>query len=145
MTFWGFVLGAVGAIVAWLATEFIGRPFRRFFDLRSEIARRLVQFDNVSGRMRMVDGTNREYVELSPSQDARLTEAENTFRDLASQMRAFAQAEPIAASIVKRACRYDAWEASRALIAYSNEISTEGPMRAAFKAQIATLLRIKIS
>ena len=145
MTFWGFVLGAVGAIVAWLATEFIGRPFRRFFDLRSEIARRLVQFDNVSGRMRMVDGTNREHVELSPSQDARLAEAENTFRDLGSQMRAFAQAEPIAASIVKRACRYDAWEASRALIAYSNEISTEGPMRASFKAQISTLLRIQIS
>jgi len=145
MTFSGFVLGTIGAIVAWLTTEFIGRPFRRFFDLRSETARRLVPFDNVFARMRMVDGLHREPIELSPSQDARLTEAENIFRDLASQMRAFTQAEPIAASIVKHVCRYDAWDASRALIGYSNEISTEGPMRASFKAQVGKLLRIQIS
>jgi hypothetical protein len=79
MTFWGFVLGAIGAILAWLTTEFIGRPFRRFFDLRSVIARRLVQFDNVLGRMRMVDGLHRETIELSPSQDARLTEPKILF------------------------------------------------------------------
>jgi hypothetical protein len=60
MTFWGFVLGAIGAILAWLTTEFIGRPFRRLFDLRSETARRLVQFDNVFARARMVDGIHRE-------------------------------------------------------------------------------------
>jgi hypothetical protein len=72
-------------------------------------------------------------------------EAENTFRDLASQMGAFSQGERIAAWIVKHACRYDAAKASGALIAYSNEIGTAGKMRVSSKAQVAKLLRIQIS
>jgi len=45
MTILGFVFAALGAIcaaLAWLLTEFVGRPFRRFFDLRWEVSRRLV-------------------------------------------------------------------------------------------------------
>jgi hypothetical protein len=84
MTFWGFVVGAIfgaiGAIVAWLTTEFIGRPFRRFFDLRGEVCRRMVRFDNnVFARARMVDSNRREPIELSSDQDARLTERKIPF------------------------------------------------------------------
>jgi hypothetical protein len=95
MTILGFVLGAIGAALAWLLTEFVGRPFRRFFELRGEVSRRLVQFDNVRARARMVDDIRREPTEITEGEDARLTEAQNTFRDLASQIRAFAQAEPV--------------------------------------------------
>ncbi len=142
MTIAGFVFGAIGAILAWLTTEFIGRPFRRFFDLRGEVTRRLVQFDNVRARAKMIDDTRQEPIELSSEEDARLREAENTFRDLASQMRAFTQAEPIAAWIVKHVFRYDVYGASGALIGYSNEISRYGPFRGSFKAQIQKVLRI---
>jgi len=144
MTFWGFVVGTIGAILAWLTTEFVGRPFRRFFDLRGEVCRRMVQFDNVFARARMADSTRREPIELSSDQDARLTEAENTFRDLASQMRAFTLAEPFAVWIVKRV-GYDAFEASSVLIGYSNVISTAGDARELYKRQIEKLLRFHIS
>jgi hypothetical protein len=144
MTVSGFVFGVIGAVVAWLTTEFVGRPFRRFFDLRAEVSRRLVFYDNVPARAKM-EGDRREAISLSPAEDARLTEAQNTFRDLASQMRAFAQAEPFAESIVKHVFRYDALAASAALIGYSNEISCYGQGRAHFKCEIEKLLRIRIN
>jgi hypothetical protein len=88
MTILGFVfaaLGAIGAALAWLLTEFVGRPFRRFFDLRWEVSRRLVQFDNVPARAKMVDDTRREPTGLTEGEDARLTEAQSALRDLASR------------------------------------------------------------
>ena len=138
-----FALGAVGAILAWLTTEFIGRPFRHFFDLRGEVSRRLVQFDNVMASARMIDVTHRELIELPQAEKERLTDAQNTFRDLASQMRGFAQAEPIATGIVKSIFNYDPFEVSAALIGLSNEISTAGPAKAHFKSKIRKLLRIR--
>jgi hypothetical protein len=143
MTWSGFLFGAIGAFLVWLLTEFVGRPFRRFFDLRSEVSRRLVQFDNVFARAKMVDATRRETIELSPTEDARLTAAQDAFRDLASQMRAFSQAEWLAELIVRHVFKFDAFEVSKALIGYSNEISTYGQMRADFKSRIQTLLRIR--
>jgi hypothetical protein len=65
----------------------------------------------------MVDDTRRESTGISEGEDARLTEAQNTLRDLASQIRAFAQAEPFADWIVRRV-GYDAAEISKALIGY---------------------------
>jgi hypothetical protein len=143
MTWSGFLFGAIGAFLAWVLAEFVGRPFRRFFDLRGEISRRLVQFDNVSARAKMIDDTRREPIKLNPAQDTRLTEAQNVFRDLASQMRAFAQAEWLAEWIVRRVFRFDACETSKALIGYSNELSTYGKGRDTFKARVQSLLRIR--
>jgi len=88
----------------------------------------------------MVDDTRREPTGLTEGKDARLTEAQNDLRDLASQIRAFAQAEPFAEWIVRRV-GYDAAEISKALIGYSNEISTYDPNRAHFKKRIEDLMR----
>ena len=44
----------------------------------------------------MVDDTRREPTGLTEGEDAWLTEAQNALRDLASQIRAFSQAEPFA-------------------------------------------------
>jgi hypothetical protein len=142
MTILGFVVGAIGAALAWFLTEFVGRPFRRFFDLRGEVSHRLVQFDNVTARSKMVDNnTRREPIGLPDNENARLTDAENAFRDLASQIRAFAQAEPFAEWIVRCVVGYKAAEISKALIGYSNEIGTYGPSRAHFKKKIEELMR----
>ena len=48
-----FVLGALGATLAWIITEFLGRPFRQFFDVRREVTRRMVEFGNVRARAKM--------------------------------------------------------------------------------------------
>jgi hypothetical protein len=131
----------MGAFLAWLLTEFVGRPFRQFFDLRREVSRRLVQFDNVFARAKMVEG-KREPIELSTDEEARLTEAQEIFRDLASQMRAFAQAEFFSDRAV-RVFRFNAFDASKALVGYSNEISTYGNGRWMYKNQLERLLRIR--
>ena len=137
----GFVLGAIGAACAWLLAEFVGRPFRQFFDLRREVSRRLVQFDKVMARAKMT-GDVREPIVLSPEENARLTEAQETFRDLASQMRAFVNAEYFANRIVSF-FGFDAYEASTALIGFSNEISTYGERRAHYRVRVESLLRIR--
>jgi hypothetical protein len=135
------LIGAFAAAFTWLVTEFVGRPFRIFLDLRREVARRLVEFDNVTARWQLKD-QRRVRVDISPSEDARLSDAEKTFRDLASQMRAFAQAEPFALWAV-RLIGFEPWETSRMLLALSNEISTSGEGRESPKGRIAKLLRIR--
>ena len=83
-------------MIGWLTLEFVGRPFRRFYDLRGEIISRLVQFSNVSPRWKEIPDDvgavsgNREELPLSEEAIERLHEAENVLRDLASQLRAFA-------------------------------------------------------
>lgn len=137
-----FIIGAAGAIIAWLTVEFVGRPFRRFFDLRGEVSRRLAQFDNVAHSSKMIDATRRETVPITDEGKARLIEAQNTFRDLASQMRGFAQSEPFAVGILS-VFNYQPFAISTALFGLSNEIHNAGPMKEAFKRKIKQLLGIK--
>ena len=137
-----FVLGALGATLAWIITEFLGRPFRQFFDLRREVTRRMVEFGNVRARAKMPEKDDqRQLVELSDEEEARLREAEKTFRDLAAQMRAFAIGELFAAKTVML-LGFDSMKISAALIGYSNEIGTYGKGRADFTQQIRNLLRL---
>ncbi len=46
---------AVGSFFAaafdWVVLEFVGRPLRRFYDLRGEVIRRLTEFANVGATM----------------------------------------------------------------------------------------------
>ena len=137
----GFLLGIVGAAFAWLLTEFLGRPFRQFFDLRREVSSALVRFGNVMARSRQ-EGDSRVLLELPRPEEERLAQAQETFRHLAGEMRAFANAEFFASRVVTW-FGYDAYEISRALIGYSNEISTYGPGRALFNDRIEKLLRIR--
>ena len=145
MTWSGFIFGAIGAFLAWMLTEFVGRPFRRFFDLRADISRRLVQFANVRARTTDLRDGRQELHQLSDAEQARLTEAENTLRDLASQMRAFAQAEWLAELIVRHIFKFNALEISTALIGYSNAISTYGQTQADFQSRVEQLLRIRVA
>jgi hypothetical protein len=138
---WGFLWGVIGAALAWLLTEFVGRPFRQFFDLRREVSSSLVQYGNVPARANM-KGDAREPIELTPDQDARLSEAQATFRRLGGAMRAFANVEYFANRIVTW-FGFDAYEISKALIGYSNEIPTYGERRTHLQHSIEKLLRIR--
>ena len=138
-----FVWGALGATLAWMITEFLARPFRQFFDLRREVARRMVEFGNVGARAKMSDNDyHRQPCEISPEDEVRLREAEKTFRDLAAQLRGFAIGEWFAAKTVKL-LGFDSIQISTALIGYSNQIGTYGKPRADFAQQIKNLLRLR--
>jgi hypothetical protein len=58
-------LGPVAvALVSWIVFNAIGRPLLRFFDLRTEVRRTTILYDNVRARW-----TERDNVRLSPSDD----------------------------------------------------------------------------
>lgn len=77
----------IGGLCAWFFTDFVTRPLRRFFDLRRHVNRRLVEYGNVRARAKLVDEMD-VLVEISPAEEARLTEAQKVFRGLAGEMRA---------------------------------------------------------
>src|SRR6266852_3162227 len=120
---WSFA----AAVIGWLTLEFVGRPFRRFYDLRGEIISRLVQFSNVSPRWKEIPDDvgavsgNREELPLSEEAIERLHEAENVLRDLASQLRAFALNETLGGYAV-RLLGYDPLTASGGLFGLSNSL-----------------------
>jgi hypothetical protein len=142
------IIGVVAGIIGWIASSFIAGPLRKFFDLRGEVIRRLTEFANVRARWKEVrddsEATASEVeVALSDDEIARLEEAQRVLRDLASQMRAFAENEGLAMTLV-RLLRYDAMKASAGLIGLSNEYDTYGGSRAFQRRTIETALRINL-
>jgi hypothetical protein len=124
----GFV--AAGAM-GWFGTAFLGRPIRHFFDLRGEVIRRWTQCANVRARWKEDPSKTWQTVEepgFTEADAKRLEEAEGIFRELGSQMRAFAQNETLAVWIVKL-LRYDPVMASAGLIGMSHSLATYGHNR----------------
>jgi hypothetical protein len=134
--------GALGATGGWVVSTFVGGPVRKFFDMRGEVIRRLTEFANVRARYKpLPDGSgNLGEMGLSDKEIARLEEAQRTLRDLASQMRAFAENEPLAAWFVR--WRYDPLKASAGLIGLSGSYDTYGKDKAFHRETVATALRI---
>jgi hypothetical protein len=131
-------LGGVG----WLVVSFVGRPFRTFFDLRSEVIHRSVLHGNPAAiQKEFPDGTVKQ-VESSEDDIKRLHEAQDVFRDLAARMRAFALNEPFAVWLVK--WRYDPMEASKALFRVSNTLSKYGLARHEAKQTLERVLNFRI-
>jgi hypothetical protein len=141
--FLGFLLGLIGAALAWIFAEFFGRPFRQFFDLRREVNSSLVRFGNVRARAQ-VNGGGRvvSLNQLAPPEEERLMEAQATFRRLGGEMRAFAVAEYFPNRVVTW-LGFDPDEIAKALIGYSNKIDTYGGDRDLFHNRIESLLRIR--
>lgn len=128
-----FALGGIG----WLVTSFVGQPFRNFFDLRREVIHKSVFYNNV----RAAETLTPEQVDLEQDELERLGEAQDTFRDLAARMRAFALNERFAVRFVS--WRYDPMAASSALLAVSNTLHSYGKERAAAKNRLEEVLRFK--
>jgi hypothetical protein len=77
------ILGAVGALLGWLTLEFLGRPLRNFFDLRTE-AKRLLALHH------------------DPDDAASRSTVQRDFRDIAAKLIAFEAAETPAAWLIRR-------------------------------------------
>jgi hypothetical protein len=127
-------LAAIGGASAWFLTSFVGGPIRRFYDLRREVNRCLVEYGNVLARHRQRrlgddDGLVEQRIDLPAEGIARLTEAQAKFRNLAAELRAFYHRELFANWVVTK-LGYDANRIAIALLGYSNEISTYGEERA---------------
>jgi hypothetical protein len=124
---------------------FVGRPIRNFFDLRGEIIRRMAQFANVRlpWKERRDDPDKLEAMEpkLSAKEEARLNEAQEMLRDLASQMRSFALNEALAVRLLKY--RYDPFEASARLFGLANRFDRYGESKLAMSRAIEKALRFK--
>jgi hypothetical protein len=75
--------------------SFVGRPLRKFYDLRGEVFRRLTEFANVGARLREIpDDTGAvsgafEDLGLPADELPTLKNAQGVLRDLASQLTAF--------------------------------------------------------
>ena len=126
----------------WVITNFVGSPIRKFFDLRGEVIRRLIEFGNVGASRNEAGPGMVELIDISYEQRARLHQAQMVFRDLASQMRSFAENEGMAMWLVRK-LGYDPMEAGVALIGLSNNYDTYGDGRAESHERVKSALRIK--
>jgi len=142
---WPFLLPGLGLIAVWIGTHFVSQPILMFRDLRGDVIHKLTLFGNVRARSkepREEAWSVPEEIKISDEDNQRLKQAEDTFRDLASQMKRFATNEPLAVLVV-RCCGYDPKKASAGLIGVSNSIGTYGQTRAWQKKTVMEALRIE--
>lgn len=143
------MLGGLGtvflALVTWIVFNAVGKPLLAFFDLRTEIRRSMILYGNVAARWRETvaglvpaDGTN----EMPPEALERLRAAENQYRELGAQVRAFADTQSPTCFVLKR-MGFDVRMAASGLIGLSNTISTYGKNRAFQTETINSALKFK--
>ena len=138
-------LGPVAAaLISWIVFNTIGKPLLRFFDLRTEVRRTMILYDNVRARWREHDNVRvlatGDDEDMTPDNFERLQEAENEYRDLASQVRAFADTQSPTCAVL-RWFGLDLRKASSGLIGLSNTINTYGKTRAFQKQTINEALK----
>jgi hypothetical protein len=139
-TIGSLVVGAIGAGIGWAATEFLARPIRKFYDLRSEVIQKMALYANVPARANEEQDGKVTVLDVSEAEAAKLDEARDVTRDMATRMRAFAFNETWAAWVLR--LRYDPWRAAEGLIGVSNTVHIYGPGKARSKKIVADALRI---
>ena len=130
-------------LISWIVFNTIGKPLLRFFDLRTGVRRTMTLYDNVRARWRERDNvrvlaTGDE--DMTPDNFERLQEAENQYRDLASQVRAFADTQSPTCTVLSW-FGFDVRKASSGLIGLSNTTNTYGKTRAFQKQTINEALK----
>lgn len=131
------------ALFSWIVFNTIGKPLMRFFDLRTEVRRVMVLYDNVRARWREAGTVAIAVDDMTPDNIERLQEAENQYRDLASQIRAFADTQS-PTSIVLRWFGFDLRKASSGLLGLSNTVNTYGKGRSFHKDQINAAMKFPV-
>jgi hypothetical protein len=144
--------GFLAAAIGWLTLEFLGRPLRKFFDLRGETVELLTRIANVRAAYAEFHDEISEGVtfprrensgtELNEKELEALTSARKELRALASKFRAFALNETLASKAVGL-LGYDAFSAGQSLIGLSNTIDTYGKLRSDQKNAVSTALKFK--
>jgi hypothetical protein len=148
---WTALLQAIGSFsagaIAWVVLEFVGRPLRKFYDLRGEVIHVLAQTANVPAAAREIRndvGEASGQIEtcvLTEQEKSDLREAMKSIRNLGSDLRVFSLNESRALYLVK-SLGYDPALASGGLYGLSNSIHTYGAERHARKCTIQKALLI---
>jgi hypothetical protein len=128
------------ALFSWVVFNTIGKPLLRFFDLRTEVRRVMVLYDNVRARWRKAGALAVDVDGVTPDNFDRLQEAENQYRDLASQVRAFADTQS-PTCVVLRWIGFDIRKTSSGLLGLSNTLNTYGKGRAFHKEEINVAMK----
>jgi hypothetical protein len=128
------------ALFSWIVFNTIGKPLLRFFDLRTEVRRVMILYDNARARWREADTVAATVNDTTPDNFDRLQEAENQYRDLASQIRAFADTQA-PTCLVLRWFGFNLRKASSGLIGLSNTLNTYGKGRAFHKEEINAAMK----
>jgi hypothetical protein len=130
-------IGAFG----WFAFELVGRPVRKFFDLRRIVRQQMLSLADVPTPQARETCVTSEQIRQYDKDLKNAREAQRILRDLASQMLAFGESET-AARIAIRPFGFDPSAAGNGLIKLSNTLDRHGPDRARFHENVETALRI---
>jgi hypothetical protein len=134
-------LGTIAvALLSWIVFNTIGQPLLRFFDLRTEVRRVMILYDSVTARRRDAGAVAVAVDDMTPDNFDRLQEAESQYRDMASQVRAFADTQSPTCTVL-RWLGFDVRKASSGLLGLSNTLNTYGKGRALHKESINAAMK----
>jgi hypothetical protein len=127
------ILGAFGAIIAWVGLEFIGKPVRAFFDLKRDSLETLTLYANVRARSKQLvmkdNGVmSSNVMPLESAEEKRLQEAEAAFRLCGCKLHAFARTEGLAVVALRR-LEFEPAKAGQGFVGLSNAVGEYGQAR----------------
>jgi hypothetical protein len=109
--------------------EFVGKPFRAFFDIKKGCLELLTLYGNVGAREIYLRDDHLQPIDPRfLAKEKRIQEAEAAFRKCGSQLQAFANTETLA-DIALRRLGYQPLEAGRGFIGLSNTLGEHGQAR----------------
>lgn len=129
------------ALLGWVAFNAIGKPVLRFFDLRTEVRRAMFLYENLCARWREANVSASANKDATPTNFERLQAAEGEYRDLAAQVRAFADTQS-PATVVLRWFGFDIRKASSGLLGLSNAINAYSKTRSFHRRAVNEALKL---
>lgn len=133
-------LATTGAL-AWLALELVGRPVRKFLDLRRSVRHHMLSLADVPTPQARETCVTSEQIRQYDRDLKNAREAQRVLNDLGLQMLAFAERER-AACVAIRPAGFDASAAGRSLTKLANALDRHGPERARFHGDVEKALRL---
>jgi hypothetical protein len=134
-------VAATGAF-GWLAFELLGRPIRKFIDLRRLVFHQMLSLANVPAPQPRETCVTFEQIQRYDIDLKNVREAQRILLDLGSRMLAFSESET-AACIAIKPFGFDPLAAGRSLIDLSNVLDRYGTDRAVLRENIEKALRFK--
>ena len=135
-----FISVATAGAFAWFALELVGRPVRKFFDLRRSVQHQMLSLADVPTPQARETCVTSEQIRKYDRDLKNAREAQRVLRDLASRMLAFAESERAACMAIKP-LGFDASAAGRSLMRLASALDRHGPERARFSRDVETALR----
>lgn len=134
-----FISVATAGAFAWFALELVGRPVRKFLDLRRSVQHHMRSLADVPAPQARETCVTSEQIRQYDIDLKRAREAQRVLNDLAARMLAFAESER-AACIAIRPFGLDPSAAGSGLIGLSNALDRQGKDRAGFRKNVERAL-----